>query len=207
MIIGGFHSRLFGPSRSETRAAVEGYRDLLRESIPGETFPVTDLARDYEDARQKHGWPPLDATTLLRELEALGIRQFMAIKVPWAVNGSPPPVALPKPAEPEGRFEFAEPAAEPFEPEPVMASVRPLRTVRIVNSGKVSKAEALADLQARLARGETIPSQQALAESWGRAEGTVSDWMSAWRRAGLIPQPVRDWRSNSYRLPNSARAA
>lgn len=55
----------------------------------------------------------------------------------------------------------------------------------------LSKADALDDLMQRLADGQTIPSQEALADDWGRPKQTVSDWLREWRRIGIIPQPVQ----------------
>lgn len=202
-MIGGFTRRVFGPSRFEARTAVEGYRDLLRESIPGETFPVVDLARDYEDARQKHGWPPLDAATLLRELDALGMRQFMAIKVPWASHCSPPP-ALPMP-KPEPVVSIPE-DIEASEPEPSMrASARTLRPK--VASGSTSQEQALADVRARLARGETMPSQRYLANAWGMSESRVCEWFRFWRAEKLVPPAKREGTCNVIQMPPARKAA
>lgn len=186
-MIGGVKSMLFGPSRAETRAAVAGYLDLLRENIPGETFPAVDAVRDYEDCRRTHGWPAIDPATLLRELDRLGLHQFTAIKVPWA-HSRPPRTALPKP----------EPISSP-EPVKVASPRRSVRQDEPAHS--LSRDEALAELIRRLNAGETIPSQNALAESWGRSKGTVSDWLSGWRAAGFIPAPTRDWKTNVYHLP------
>lgn len=55
----------------------------------------------------------------------------------------------------------------------------------------LSKGDALDDLMRRLADGQTIPSQAALADDWGRPETTVSDWMKEWRRLGIIPPAVQ----------------
>lgn len=54
-------------------------------------------------------------------------------------------------------------------------------------SGGLSKAEALDDLMQRLADGQTIPSQQTLADDWNRPKQTVHEWMKGWRRIGIIP--------------------
>lgn len=55
----------------------------------------------------------------------------------------------------------------------------------------LTKGDALDDVMHRLADGQTIPSQAALADDWGRPETTVSDWMREWRRLGIIPQAVQ----------------
>ncbi len=55
----------------------------------------------------------------------------------------------------------------------------------------LTKGDALDDLMRRLADGQTIPSQAALADDWGRPEQTVSDWMRGWRSLGIIPQAVQ----------------
>jgi len=55
----------------------------------------------------------------------------------------------------------------------------------------LSKSEALDDIVRRLADGQTIPSDKALADDWGRPKQTVSDWMREWRRIGVIPKPVK----------------
>jgi len=207
-MIGGFHSRLFGPSRAETRAAVAGYRDLLRDSIPGETFPVIDLARDYEDARQKHGWPPLDAATLLRELDALGICQFMAIKVPWASNYSPPPAALPEPkpeTDPEPIASTSEDTEASKAEHPKHASVRTIRPK--VVSGPTSQEQALVDVRARLARGETMPSQRFLANVWGMSESRVCEWFRFWRAENLVPPAKREGTCNVIQMPPARKVA
>ena len=194
-MIGGVKSMLFGPSRAETRAAVAGYLDLLRETIPGEAFPAVDAVRDYEACRHARGWPELKPAVLLRELDRMGLRQFVAIKVPWA-NGLPPKPALPKPA----------PISSPVpEPEASNRSEQPVRQIGLAHS--LSRDEALAELIERLARGETIPSQDALAESWRRSKGCVSDWLAAWRKAGFIPSPIREGKCNVLQLPRARRAA
>lgn len=54
-----------------------------------------------------------------------------------------------------------------------------------------SKAEALLDLTRRLASGETIPRQDALAEAWGVHQGTASKWLKHWRQDGLVPEAQR----------------
>lgn len=73
---------------------------------------------------------------------------------------------------------------------------KPRRTVRkaairtVVQSGTVvpfDKDRARADLMARLARSEVIPSQDALAATWNRPKTTVSDWLRAWEAEGVIP--------------------
>jgi hypothetical protein len=54
-------------------------------------------------------------------------------------------------------------------------------------SDGLSKAQALDDLMQRLADGQTIPSQQRLADDWNRPKQTVHEWMKGWRRIGIIP--------------------
>lgn len=65
--------------------------------------------------------------------------------------------------------------------------------VRAVAKGgpALTKGDALDDVMRRLADGQTIPSQAALADDWGRPETTVSDWMREWRRLGVITQAVQ----------------
>lgn len=48
-------------------------------------------------------------------------------------------------------------------------------------------SEGLDDLMQRLADGQTIPSQQTLADDWNRPKQTVHEWMKGWRRIGIIP--------------------
>lgn len=55
----------------------------------------------------------------------------------------------------------------------------------------LSKSEALDDIVRRLADGQTIPSQEALADDWERPKQTVSDWLREWRRIGIIPKSVQ----------------
>ena len=50
-----------------------------------------------------------------------------------------------------------------------------------------SKAEAEAALVTRLALGETIPSQDTLADQWLVNKGTVSKWLGDWECRQLIP--------------------
>lgn len=54
-------------------------------------------------------------------------------------------------------------------------------------SDGLSKAQALDDLMQRLSDGQTIPSQQTLADDWNRPKQTVHEWMKGWRRIGIIP--------------------
>lgn len=208
-MFGGINRWLFGPSRTETSAAVASYLSILRDSIPGETFPASDAIRDYEDLRSKHGWPKLDAVTLLREMEQQGLPTFAAIKVPWS-NIPAPKLSLPAPEPAELRTEVSEASMFP-EPEPPNHSVRQAPTVRPNRPNPAPRSTvrdaALAELIERLDRGEAIPSQQALAEAWGRSEGTVSDWLSAWRKAGFIPSPVREGKCNVLQLPRKAQSS
>jgi len=200
-MLGDIRSRLFGPSHAETRAAVAGYLDLLRENIPGEAFDAVDVGRDYEDARGAHGWPALDVSTILREFNALGVRQFVAIRVPWSPNGSngsPPPAMLPKP----------EPTAPSELPEPEPLKTAKPRTVRSRSTqSSTSQDDALADVRARLERGETMPSQKFLADAWGMSESRVCEWFRLWRAAKLVPPPIRDGCCNVIQLPRVMRAA
>ena len=55
----------------------------------------------------------------------------------------------------------------------------------------LSKAEALLDLTRRMASGETVPSQETLAESWGVHPGTASKWLKGWRQGGIVPVAVQ----------------
>lgn len=53
--------------------------------------------------------------------------------------------------------------------------------------GIYSKTEAEADLVTRLALGETVASQDDLANRWGVNKGTVSKWLKEWEQRQLIP--------------------
>jgi len=201
-MLGAINRRIFGPSRAETRAAVVSYLEQLRENIPGEAFDVVDVGRDYEHFRHERGLPELDVRAILGELDALGVRQFVAIRVPWAPNGSngsPPPAMLPKP-EP---IEDPEPAPQP---EPLKVS-KP-RTVRAKAAhGSSTQDEALADVRARLARGETMPSQKFLADAWGMSESRVCEWFAIWRAARLVPPAKREGICNVIQMPRVKRVA
>lgn len=196
-------ARIFGPSRAARRLAVRQYLDELRNAVPGETIPSVDIYRDYESLRDRFGWPELDPDVIARELESLGVRQFVAIKVPWGIR-PPPSLALPAP-EPVETPTSVEVSPE-VEAEPELELELELdetkgRTVRVkTEAGSTSRDEALAELLGRLNRGETIPSQQSCAKAWVRSEGTVSEWFSAWRNAGLVPHPVREGRCNVINL-------
>jgi hypothetical protein len=191
--MGGWHQRIFGPSRrARRRAAAEYFHNYLLAGVEGEYVPNAEVVKGYAQAREQHGWPALDAGTLLHELRVLGCESTQTIKVPWS-NGSPPKPALPAP----------EPVASPVvEAEASNPSIRSVR--QRPASGSASRDEALAELLDRLDRDETIPSQQALAEAWGRSEGTVSDWLSAWRKAGFIPRPIREGKCNVLQLRKAA---
>ena len=52
---------------------------------------------------------------------------------------------------------------------------------------RFAKDEAAADLVTRLALGERFGSQDELRERYGVAKSTMSDWLRAWERSGLIP--------------------
>lgn len=54
-----------------------------------------------------------------------------------------------------------------------------------------SRSEALLDLTRRLATGETVPSQDTLAEAWGVDKSTVSKWLKRWRTDDRIPAAQR----------------
>jgi hypothetical protein len=190
----GLRARLFGPSRAETRAACAAYLEQLREGAGGQIVPDRDIIRDFESERHAHGWPYIEPEVLLRELELLGCSRIAASKVPWSNTPKAKRAALPAPVA--------------FEPtEATTPSPRRARTVQTKARKSTARDDALADLIERLEAGETIPSQETLANAWGRSEGTVSDWISGWRRAGLIPHPVREGRCNVIQMPRTSRAA
>jgi len=56
------------------------------------------------------------------------------------------------------------------------------------NGGKrvYSKAEAVLDLTRRLASGETVASQDGLADAWGVDKSTVSKWVQQWKTDGVV---------------------
>lgn len=55
-----------------------------------------------------------------------------------------------------------------------------------------SKEEALADLKMLLRVGQTVPSQDWLADRWKVSKGTVSKWASDWEADDQIPARQRD---------------
>lgn len=203
-MLGAINRRIFGPSRAETRAAIVAYLELLREVIPGEAFDATDVGRDYEDARHAHGWPPLDVGTILRELESIGVRQFTAIRVPWAPNGSngspPPALPMPKPSPVDEPLTVPDDdVGKPFSNEP--------RTVHRLP--RFTRDEALIDYRRRLDAGEVIPAQEALKKAWGCSKAAVSTWIKSWEAAGLVSKRarVREGRCNVIHLPRARKAA
>lgn len=52
---------------------------------------------------------------------------------------------------------------------------------------RISKEEALRDLQALLSQGGVIASQENLSVRWGRPKSTVSDWLFSWEAIGAVP--------------------
>lgn len=62
------------------------------------------------------------------------------------------------------------------------------KIVRPSGNGGNKQQIALDDLLRMLDRGDTIPSQKALAERWNRPKQTVSDWLKEWEGDGLIPK-------------------
>ncbi|MBS0250226.1 MAG: hypothetical protein JSR78_04095 [Proteobacteria bacterium] len=79
------------------------------------------------------------------------------------------------------------PNMRPFTPAP--DEVTENDTLRICPKEKprrLNKQQALADIVNRLATGQEIPRQVALASRWNRPKQTVSDWMREWRRIGVI---------------------
>lgn len=54
------------------------------------------------------------------------------------------------------------------------------------SGGQKLKQEALADLLTLSAMGREVPSQDWLAERWGRPKGTVSKWLTDWEGRDLI---------------------
>lgn len=54
------------------------------------------------------------------------------------------------------------------------------------SGGQKNKQEALADLLTLSAMGHSAPSQDWLAERWGRPKGTVSKWLGEWEDRDLI---------------------
>ena len=61
-----------------------------------------------------------------------------------------------------------------------------------------TEADVLTYVQARLAAGETLPSQTAIVERFGLPKQTVSRWMAKWETVGLIARK-RDGRRNVIR--------
>lgn len=55
------------------------------------------------------------------------------------------------------------------------------------SGGTTAKDDALADLRALIKAGHTPPSQQWLADRWGRTKGCVSKWLTEWDDAGELP--------------------
>lgn len=76
------------------------------------------------------------------------------------------------------------------------------------NGGKrvYSKAEALLDLTRRLASGETVPSQETLAQAWAVHPGTASKWLKRWRKDGHVPAAQRVGRCHVLRSPEALSA-
>lgn len=65
--------------------------------------------------------------------------------------------------------------------------------------GVQNQHEALDDLLKLLQRGEAIPSQDYLAERWGRSKGRVSLWLKGWREAGAdLPSQVRVGKAKAF---------
>ncbi len=85
-------------------------------------------------------------------------------------------VAHPQPRrEPDNKPEFPD------------RSPRFSRRMRSGHPKAHSRAQAEADLVTMLALGQSVPSQESLAQRWSRPKQTVSDWLAKWQDAGLIP--------------------
>jgi hypothetical protein len=170
------------------RRAVSAYLDELKNDLQGEIIPREHVVRGYQARCAEQGWPWLGADRLVGELTDLGCPAFDAVRVPWGrplpTAGNPAPAAIPPPLP-----------APPVE--------RPRPTAR---KASVPRDDALADLLSRLARGEMIPSQETLCDAWGRSKGTVSDWLSGWERARLIPQRRREGRCKIIHMPQRRAA-
>jgi hypothetical protein len=80
--------------------------------------------------------------------------------------------------------------------QPETASFPPPRPLRgrnrrpVAVSPVASKAKAETDLIRLVARGERLPSQDALAQRWRVHKGTVSKWLADFEARGLVR---RDW--------------
>lgn len=196
-MLGGWRQQFFGPSRVTRRRAAAEYFHLLRAGSGGEYVPTSEVFKGYEEIRDHHGWPDMDEASLLRELGVLGCEATPTVKVPWVDAPAPKRTELPKP-EP-----IAVEPTELCEPEPPKPSAP--RTVRAKpTTGSTSQAEALADVRARLSRGETMPSQKFCANAWGMSESRVCEWFAIWRAAKLVPPAKREGACNVIQMPRKA---
>ena len=82
-----------------------------------------------------------------------------------------------RPARPD------DPAGGPDRPGTNVVALRPAAIPT-----RIERSEALADLRSMLKGGLSVPSQQALADRWGRPKQTVSDWLRDWEASGRIPR-------------------
>lgn len=176
---------LFGPSRATVRRAVSAYLDELESDVGGEIVLRDQIVKVYGERRADRGWPRLSEKLLLAELSAIGCPVVEGVKVPWRRPlpslGAPAPVAPP--------------------PSPIVVpQPKPERQPVAARKVGISRNEALLDLQARLRRGETIPSQDALRDAWGVNKATVSRWLATWEDKGWIPYRRRDGRCNVIHL-------
>ena len=181
---------IFGPSRASARWAAAAYLDELESDVGGEIVPREQIVQVYDERRVDRGWPRLPEKLLLAELSALGCPVVEGVKVPW--RRPLPSLSGPAPATP--------PPVPIVVPQP-----KPQRQPVAVRKVGISRNEALLDLQARLRRGETIPSQDALRDAWGVNKATVSRWLAAWEGKGWIPYRQRDGRCNVIHLNREPR--
>jgi len=177
---------LFGPSRASVRRAVAAYLNDMKEYISDAAVPREQVVEGYKDGCKRYGWPRISTARLFAELDALGCPAFEGIRIP-AHGGAPAPTPALPPQAP-----IIVPPQPKHEPRPVMRTLRD---------------DALVDLLSRLERGETIPSQDALCAAWRRSRSTVSEWLTAWERRGLIPPRQRDGRCNVIHMRQRRAAA
>lgn len=163
-------------------AAIETAKaDVAANPVPASATPLAD----------RIGWAPSTLDLLMAGLLSIGANGLAGVLVAYGAH-APVIQSAYVPVADAVQTDFdpthADNLTRFFRPDGGGPTKRgPDRSKKPGPSGGLSKSQALDDLMQRLADGQTIPSQQTLADDWNRPKQTVHEWMKGWRQIGVIP--------------------
>lgn len=187
-------------SREDTRAACEPILALYKER--GAAARKTELEQKLPTLKAKLDAQPRPAEpTWVEEWAASGWAWAFGLAAVLIATFGAPLFAEPvrsktatqprKPSQPSEQSDFCAEDVEEVRQLGIGGKPAKGNWGNGCSNRALSKAEALLDITRRLACGETIPSQETLADAWGVHPGTASKWLKQWRAEGCVPAPQR----------------